>query len=662
MAPPYPLTISARKAITATVVASVFIGIAIGSYFPGLAGPFLFDDLTNILMVPGIQISRLDLESLVGAWKARDYDTFIGRPLAMLSFALNHYFSELRPYAYKATNLAIHLVNALLIFWLTRALLTRHLADRTSSENMQARVLWLSLGISTLWSLHPLHISSVLYIVQRMTILSALFTLAALIGYVKGREQILQGRRLGFITIAASYGIGGVLSVLCKENGALLPFFAAVIELAFYRFRTTPELSRSFRRFWLLIVVLPVLAGIAYLLVDYQRLIGPTAYQHRDFTLGERLLTESRAIWFYLRLILFPDIKQMGIYHDDFVISHGILTPPATLIAVVGILGLVMAALTSLRRLPIVFFALAWFLAGHLMESTILPLELVFEHRNYLPMYGILFGMAYMATYPYPRLNKSREIGILFVAGLMLVLTAMTYFRASQWRDELTIYTTDVTNHPNSPRAHTILAALLHNNKYYDQAERHLTIATNLSPNHSEYLIRLVQHLYLAKKPIPPAVLRDLEYRVANGKVSGVTLWAFETLLRASRNDRKYNDIFLRLYETILLRPDVDLRPVYYESGFHVLADYQRHAKRYPEAIRNYRKAIRYKPQQTRYYLEIADLQLRMGCYNQHRATIDDMRKRAPVSTTEDQQQLHQLELKAKKITGKAACRLPEKQ
>ncbi|MCZ7654258.1 MAG: hypothetical protein M5R42_08160 [Rhodocyclaceae bacterium] len=117
-------------------------------------------------------------------------------------------------------------------------------------------------------------------------------------------------------------------------------------------------------------------------------------YALRDFSAVERMLTEGRVLWFYLGLILFPRLEALGLYHDDIAVSTGLIAPWTTLLALVGLFGLIWLAWRLRLRMPLTAFGLAWFLIGHGLESTFLPLEIAHEHRNYVPLFGILLAGA----------------------------------------------------------------------------------------------------------------------------------------------------------------------------------------------------------------------------------------------------------------------------
>jgi len=165
-----------------------------------------------------------------------------------------------------------------------------------------------------------------------------------------------------------------VLATLSKENGALLPLLLAVVEFCAPQTQTRP---RPARLFLALCLWLPSIALLGYLLrmVDF----SPNPWPHRTFNQPERLWTEARLMWDYLRNLFLPRIEGSGLYQDGIVVSHGWLSPPSTLLAAVGLLALFFVGIFARKRSPLLGLALLFFLAGHLLESTVVGLEAVFR-------------------------------------------------------------------------------------------------------------------------------------------------------------------------------------------------------------------------------------------------------------------------------------------
>lgn len=457
-------------------------------YYPGLSGPFVFDDQYNIALNPAIAVVKLDAASLADAAVANESGP-LKRPLPSLTFALNHYFAGGfdNTFAFKITNLLIHLINAGLIYWLSLLLLTR--LTRTSADALPVLTPWLPALIAAAWALHPLQLTSVLYVVQRMTSLAALFVLGGLIAYVYGRTRVAETRPYGYVLMTAGLVVGLLLGIASKENAVLLLLFIGVIEFVLFYGRDPKSFNRGIRIWCAGALLLPAIVGLGWLVLHPDYVLG--AYSTRSFSLIERLLTEPRVLWFYIALIVFPRGSAFGLYHDDILISTGLLSPWTTLPALLGWVLLVAVAVAYVRRWPVLSFATLWFIAGHSMESSVLALEIAHEHRNYLPSFAIIFGAMYGVTLGMERLQRVRlALPLLFV--YISVSAFVTYVRADTWAMTENIIETTARNHPSSARAQYMLAEV-YAQKRRDplKALRHYKNAADLEPSDIAALIKI---------------------------------------------------------------------------------------------------------------------------------------------------------------------------
>lgn len=547
-----------RRLIDWVVVSGIAL-LAIMCYAPGLAGEFLFDDVINIQNNLQIRISHLDMSSL---WQAAMSSSagMLHRPVSMLTFALNYYFSgDVDPYYFKAVNLGIHLLNGVGLYFLTRLLLGLY-AKLHRPQLDDRSVQWMSLGVAAIWLLHPFNLTGVLYVVQRMASLSALFVLVGLMLYVLGRQRQNVEKTGGWPAILTAVFVCTPLAVLSKESGLLLPVFMLLVEVTILRWQM-PD-ARGRRRLKALfagVVALPAFVLSGYVLLHPGFIAG--GYWIRDFTLAERLMTEARVLWFYLHMTLLPSLSTMGFYHDDIVISRALLAPPTTLAAIAGLLGLLVGAWMLRKKHSLVAFGILFFLVGHSMESSVIALELVHEHRNYLPMFGLLLPVVYYALDPacHPSSLRLRKIGLIVMVMLFAVLTWM---RANQWSTPLGMMQMEVQHHPDSVRANSDLAfqyAYLpaknqfEAEEHYRNAILHFSRAANLSetdtagffgiiavnaergittdPSWSDELERRLEHL--PSSPSSINSLMALEKCLASGRCKhGPEL--MERLLRAA--------------------------------------------------------------------------------------------------------------------------------
>jgi protein O-mannosyl-transferase len=339
-----------------------------------------------------------------------------------------------------------------------------------------------------LWIVHPIQLPSVLYVVQRMTELSALFVLLGLICYLKGRLRLCSGRPGGITLIVVGLAGCGVLGLLSKENAALLPVFAGTIELTLFSNEMPWRLwsSLSPRKKQTLIVSVFLLVLISVVAVIGYALPG---YSHRPFDLPERLMTETRILWFYLSLILLPRLPAFGLYHDDIVVSTSLLSPWTTLPSVMGICALLALSFVARRSYPLVTLGIFWFFVGHLIESTVIPLELVHEHRNYLACLGPLILIVQLIAIGASRLELPKLWGLLLLIAIVFGLT--TFQRADQWSDLNKQFRYAALHHPNSARAQGSLAWLLAKEGNNADAMSAIRRAAELNEREPGYLISL---------------------------------------------------------------------------------------------------------------------------------------------------------------------------
>lgn len=428
-------------------LAGILVACAI-AYWPGHSGGFIFDDMPNIVENPDVHVQVLDPNSLYSAALSSE-SGILRRPISMLSFALNHYFAGLNAAPYKLTNIAIHLAVILAIFFLTRQLLAA-LRETHGESPKTLHASGVALFVTAFFALHPIQLTSVLYVVQRMTSLSGLFTVLGLIAYVVLRRARFTAGR-GLVALFVVPPTCTALALMSKENGALLPLFAGAIELVIFRFRARDKRwDRGIVGWYAVFLLLPALAAVAILALDSDRLLS--GYVIREFTLGERLLSETRILVFYLKNLIAPSLTELGLYHDDIAVSRGLFSPLTTFFSIVVLLMLTGAAFLARNRAPLVTLGIAWFFVGHAMESSFLPLELSHEHRNYLPVFGVGLALAgaVFAVVPdriSPRVKGA--VAVVFVA--MLGIT--TFVRATQWANPYDHAEAEVRNHPNSVRA-----------------------------------------------------------------------------------------------------------------------------------------------------------------------------------------------------------------
>ncbi|MFT5391264.1 MAG: hypothetical protein ACI8PT_001458 [Gammaproteobacteria bacterium] len=418
-------------------------------YANGLSGPFVLDDFGNIVDNYRLHLETFSWANLHDAAMSSRAST-LQRPLAMLSFAFNAYGEELSTFSFKATNLAIHLVNGVLVYILATTLVARFAGQDDPSCGVRQR--WLASVVALVWLLHPIQLTGVLYVVQRMTSLAALFVFLGLIGFVWSRRNLERRPRTSIAAMALCLIGGAGLGLACKENAVVIFPLAALIECtAFRRVGLAQPTRRALYGLYAAVLVLPTC--VAALVIAQNPGLILDAYSVREFGLGERVLTQGRVLFHYLALILVPRLSEFGIFRDGYVASMGLFTPLSTGFALGTWVVLIVAALRYRLRHPVLSFGIGWFLISHSIESSVIALELVFEHRNYLPLVGVVFAAVWYAALA---LQRTRHVGRYSVAVTVLValvLGGVTAVRADIWSTSASLVDFLARRHPNSARA-----------------------------------------------------------------------------------------------------------------------------------------------------------------------------------------------------------------
>ncbi len=588
-------------------------------YYPGAKGPFMLDDFSNLLGNRHIQLAELSLSGLEDA----AFSTRSGplrRPVAMVSFALSYYFAgAMEPFAIKIVNVVVHLITVLLLFFLSR-----HLLARIPTVDLRPGILngisvqWAALLITALWALHPLHVSTVLYAVQRMTGLAALFTILGALLYVQGRVCLLAGK-LNAACIRIGFGIVGcgLLATLSKESGALLPVLLLVIELVFYRFAVGPDIPRSVRTGLMLLLVLPSLAIVGYLIYVW---VGPLGINPiRDFNPTERLLTQSRVLFFYLGQLAVPDLGRMSLFHGGVEVSRGLLQPVTTLAAVLGILLLIGVALYALatRRLPALVFAVFWFLGGHLLESTVIPLEMVFEHRNYLPSYGPLFALGYALTQSRLIHRLRPKVRYALPVVVVLALASPLQLRAFYWSNISDFLVYELISNPESSRVWVSLAYAEAQRGLYNDAAKFYRKAGDLEPSESGHLVGVLSLEFHELNESPETrLIGEILTRLERHPVTVYTAGQLYRMATAFRDDNVRDAANLataiRVYDRAVSNdrwPSRDHRAAAYFLLGELLL-YQREPLKAMHALRS---SLTYQPDDARVRLQLAELLVQLG-------------------------------------------------
>lgn len=590
--------------------------LTVFAYYPGLRGDFIFDDFPNLLNNAALKVESLSIRDFWAAALSSE-SGMLRRPVSMFTFAVNHYFSGFDPLPYKATNLVIHLLCGIALLTLGRDLL-KTLRTTQDANLSDAAVRWIPLVVAAFWLVHPLNLTSVLYVVQRMTSLSALFSVLALIAFLRCRWALYDGQKKYLKAFIAGIFFT-LLAVLSKENGALVPVFALLIEAATFRGRTkTGNWDKRVILAFLVTVAVPAVSALGYLATHPEYLTN--AYAGRPFTLSERLLTESRVIFFYLNSIVLPKVSELGLYHDDFVRSTSLLSPLSTSVALAGIAALISAGVYLLRSAPLIGVGVLWYFAGHSLESTAIPLELVYEHRNYLPSYGILLTLTY-ASFVLAKQLQILGLSRVFAVVSILMLASVTFVRAQQWEDNVTQAITEAQNHPNSARA-VYGAGRIYANLYLtgglDNPQKAFDTLERARKLDLESILPSAALIMLAAKTereMHPSWIQSLITRLEDGPVTPSTIATLKIMVTDSATVESIGARHIEgILEAALANPTVaggkraDLLTIYGTYKANSLGDFDTARKMFSEAVAISPAELRYRINLTQLLVAVGEL------------------------------------------------------
>lgn len=424
------------------------------AYTLGLNGPFLLDDfhvLTRLALPGGVGFDNIARYVFGGG--GNEYF----RSVSMLSFLVDDQSWPTSPYNFKRTNVAIHLVNALLMFFLVRKLLAVIFEDGDA--------LRLAFICTMLWVFHPLHVSSVLYVVQRMTILMHMFLMCSLIFYVYFRLVESNYLKALFLTIA---GIFSFFSFFSKENGCVVLLLYLLLDFFF--------LVRSRR--WVDYII-PLSLGLIFVVAFFvQVLFSLDDYSARDYSIFDRVITQGKVLFSYIIYFVNPFSDQFTLFHDSEELklkNYGLGGVwPYWLFHVFAVI----IVFLFFKKKKLVLFGVLWFYVSHIVESTFLPLELKFEHRNYLPSVGLcLIISSFLNDFYFLLREKKLE----FFAGAFFVLLGAILFvsllkNTALWGDNRMMLMKWAQEHPDSLRSQASLVGMYQNDGLYGMAYDHLNI------------------------------------------------------------------------------------------------------------------------------------------------------------------------------------------
>lgn len=419
-------------------VIALFV-LVVAVIFGGVGPGFYLDDWSSLSGLEGYAGSNDFLQYVMNGVTG-----FPGRPLAYVTFWLQADAWPTDAGAFKVVNLILHLVNTALVYLLV-LLLQRHTFLRDQPT--------FPLAVAFLWAIAPIQVGAVFYVVQRMTLLSALFCFVSLVGYafLRGRNNKVGKKTI--VLLSLFLGIG-YLGILAKENAVLLGLLVLAIEMTVF---SGFERNRLYRSFLVIVCVFPVVLVFVYGAVRGMFTLG---YEYRDFSLLDRILSQGIILWDYIRLTIFPTNSGLNLFNDGYAVPE---TFSEVVFACLGWFLLALITFLAVRfrkKQPLLSLGWLLFAIGHLLESTIFPLELYFEHRNYVPSLGLFVTLlAFIYTAGLKVYDRSKKLLLVASGCWILWLVLVSWVESSVWGDPQKFAMSALADRPNSLRARQEVSA-----------------------------------------------------------------------------------------------------------------------------------------------------------------------------------------------------------
>ena len=449
---------SCRKYVFAFIALSIII---LTTYSNTFHSSWHLDD-EKILKNQSLHLSTFTWNDIKKTFFAHTQKTgVLYRPISCFSLALNYYFSKDKVFSYHLVNLIIHYITAVFLFLFIYTTLSLPLIETKYRDHSFS----IALLASVFWASNPIQTQAVTYIIQRMASMAGMFYIISMYFYLKGRKAGIPRKKIIFFSLCA---IAGLLAMGSKENAFMLPVSIYLFDLFLIQGLTKEALKKNVKPASLIIFLI-ICIGVTYYLLSDKDLSILSLYRERAFTLKERLLSEPRIILFYLSLIFYSVPTRLSIDHD-IAISKTLFDPPTTLFAILFIIFILLTALYISKRRPFIAFGIIFFFLNHLIESSFLPLELVFEHRNYIPSMFLFVPVVILLLNAIKYYSSKKPLQIVIIIFIICVIIGQgnsTFIRNALWKTEESLWMAATEKAP-------LLWRPWHNlGKYYGEKKMH---------------------------------------------------------------------------------------------------------------------------------------------------------------------------------------------
>ncbi len=618
---------SAKELKTNLLSISLLALFAFLVYSNSFQVPFILDDFYWIRHNSNIRMNDISCESVEKALEG----SFIKRPLAKLSFALNYYFNKYDVAGYHWVNLTIHIFTGVFLFFLLRITLALAGGAKPDDQKFQQNSALIAFLTALVWIVHPVNTQSVTYIVQRMNSMAAMFYVLSILLYAKSRvlsrstvprNKPHKLKRIGYITGCL---LSGIFAFASKENAITLPLVILIYEWFFFQNLSFSWLKKLI--FWLLgfsvllVIVSALSLGGNPLDKVYGSYIRSPSLQH--FSIIERLITEFRVLVYYISLFFFPHPARL---HIDYIypLSQSLAAPVTTFLSIITHFFLLVLSVYNAKKHRIISFCILWFFITLAIESSLIGLAPIFEHRTYLPfmMLSLITVILFLTLVP------ARRLSIGMVCILALLCLTGTFQRNLVWQDRMLFWKDNLLKSPKNPRIYAKIGDFCFQNNQIHQAKSYYKKALSFKGDYLQAHMRLgnaylelgnakkaLSHYEKARfidpcRPDIPIELGNTYFQINNWqealkwydealKIEPQSTYAlYGKALALSRLDRP--DAAIKHYQAV-----VALIPNNAEAHKN-LADLYVKKQNFKHAIHHYKKALAVDPENAQIHYNIA--------------------------------------------------------
>lgn len=482
---------------TLGLFALALLGLVIYSNI--LNAPFVFDDFSSVVDNEIIK----DFETTLKKYSNTRY-------INMLSFALNYALGGVKPFGYHLINNLIHIINALLIYYLIIITFnTPFFRSYIKNESVNYSRYFLAFSSAFIFISHPIQTQAVTYIAQRVTSMTTLFYLLSLIMYIKARllinEQTTIKIKSSFISFYLISFISAILAMKTKEIAFTLPIIITLYEFFFFYYPSfTKKKNLKWKRFTYLFPILLTLLIIPLNLLKInsplENILENADKFSKETPVIERtdyLFTQFRVVVTYLRLLILPVNQNLDyrfpIYHS-FLNMHVLLSFLFLLIIASAAVYLFYRSRNEKQDLKsignkysalhfrLISFGIFWFFITLSVESSIIPIrDVIVEHRLYLPSIGFFIACISLADYTIDRL----EIKVFLVILIVISLSISTFNRNTLWKDPQKLWADVIKKAPTNVRAYNELGTIFRDEGRYTEAMEQFEKALMINQNYA---------------------------------------------------------------------------------------------------------------------------------------------------------------------------------